>query len=323
MVVWKFLKRRKTEKGRIEKFFVGILCTIVVLLLPSRERMQLLVLDVSQGDGVLISTEEGAVILSDCGSSDVSKVGEYRLSPVLKQSGILLVDMAVVSHLDSDHMSGIKELLEGMPVYYGEMRFAADYAGVVGIKELVLPKVREKSEAYLELEALALEKQVAVRYVEAGSVLYQEKELLIECLYPTNAKESENDTSLVFLLQTPEVVAWLMGDAGITPEADIISRLGAVNMDALCEGKLVLLKVGHHGSQTSSGQEFLEFIQPDVAVISCGYRNSYGHPHAEVVKRLVASGAEVFRTDLQGAIVVELESSQGVLVRSWRKQARE
>jgi len=282
-----------------------------------------LFLDVSQGDGALITTAEGTVILSDCGSSDVSKVGEYRLSPVLKQNGILLVDLAVVSHLDSDHISGIKELLETMPVYEDELSFCAGYSGVVGMKELVLPKVSEKSEAYVELEKLALSKQVQVRYVQAGEMLYQEEELLIECIYPRDAKESENDTSLVFLLQTPELLAWFMGDAGIASEAEIMGRLAAVNMDALCAGKLVLLKVGHHGSKTSSGEAFLEFAGPDIAVISCGYRNSYGHPHKEVVERVLACGAEVFRTDLQGAVVVEIGSRQGVEVRSWLKNQRE
>ena len=130
--------------------------------------------------------------------------------------------------------------------------------------------------------------------------------MLIECLYPSNAKESENDTSLVLLLQTPQVVAWLMGDAGIAPEMEIMERLAAVKMDALNGGKVVVLKVGHHGSKTSSGEEFIDFVQPDISVISCGYQNSYGHPHASVVERLEMIGSRIFRTDLQGAIIVEM-----------------
>ena len=303
-------------------FTAGIVCVIFILLLLGNWNAELLFLDVSQGDGALITTEEGTVILSDCGSSDVSNVGEYRLAPVLKQRGILLVDMAVVSHLDSDHTSGIKELLESMQVFEGQIRYMAEYAGAVGIKELVLPKVLEKSEAYLELEALALEKNVKVRYLQAGEQLYREEKLLIECIYPKNAGVSENDTSLVFLMQTPKLIAWMMGDAGTMPEQEIMSHLAAVNMDALRENKLVLLKVGHHGSKTSSGQEFINFVQPDIAVISCGYRNSYGHPHASVVERLEDAESEVFRTDLQGAVVVELGRSGEPEVIAWRKKAR-
>lgn len=328
-VLWWFLRRDTGAvtavppvQGPFKKEIVlaaGLLCMVSVMFLPSNNSTELLFMDVSQGDGALITTPNGTVILSDCGSSDILQLAEYRLSPVLKNKGILLADMAVVSHLDADHISGIRELLRAMPVYEGEIAFAAGYAGAVGVKELVLPKVSEKSEAYLELEDLAYSKNVNVRYIQAGEMLYREKEFLMECLYPYHAKESDNDTSLVFLLQTPKLLAWLTGDAGIAPEAEIISRLGAVNMSALRNGKLVLLKVGHHGSKTSSSKEFIEYVQPDVAVISCGYHNSYGHPHAEVVERLAASGAEVFRTDLQGAILVEVKERRGVVVRGWRK----
>lgn len=315
-------KENRPVADAVFLFMAELICVVFILFLPGKWDAELLFLDVSQGDGVLIMAEEGTVIISDCGSSDVSNIGEYRLAPVLKQKGILLVDMAVVSHLDSDHTSGIKELLECMPVFEGQLRYTADYAGAVGIKELVLPKVLEKSEAYLELEALALEKNVEVRYLQAGEQLYREENLLIECIYPKNAKESENDTSLVFLLHTPELIAWLMGDAGTMPELEIMSHLAAVNMDALRENKLVLLKVGHHGSKTSSSQEFIDFVQPDIAVISCGYRNSYGHPHASVLERLKATGSEMFRTDLQGAVVVELGRSGEPKVIAWRKKAR-
>jgi len=295
--------REREAKGIL---LAGMFLAVVVLFLPGTREAQLFFLDVSQGDSALIYTEEGTVILSDCGSSDVSKVGEYRLSPVLKQNGTLLIDMAVVSHLDSDHTSGIKEILTKMPVYRGELHFAAAYQGAIGVKELALPKVQEKSEAYLELEQLAEEKNVRLRYVEAGENLYQEEKMLLECLYPSNAKESENDTSLVFLLQTPKLLVWLMGDVGIAPEMEIMERLAAVKMDALNGGKLVVLKVGHHGSKTSSGEEFIDFIQPDISVISCGYQNSYGHPHVSVVERLENVESQVFRTDLQGAIMVEM-----------------
>ena len=301
---------------------LGLLCITAILFLPAKRNAELIFLDVSQGDSALIITTEGTVILSDCGSSDVMNLAEYRLSPVLKQQGIYLIDMAVVSHLDNDHVSGIREVLQAMPVYNGDPAFAAGYSGAVGIKELVLPKVEKKSEEYTELEQLALQKNVTVHYIQAGDVLYQEKNFLIECLHPHNAKESDNDTSLVFLLQTPKLLAWLTGDAGITPEAEIMEKLAAVNMSALRENKTVLLKVGHHGSKTSSSGAFIEFIKPEAAVISCGYHNTYGHPHAEVVERLAASGAEVFRTDLQGAIIVNFDGQQGVVVHGCRKEPR-
>ncbi len=318
-----FFHNAKNVAKQEKILFAGLIMAVGILFLPAGRNTEILFLDVSQGDSALITTTEGKVILSDCGSSDVSKIGQYRVSPVLKQKGIMLVDTAVVSHLDSDHTSGIKEILEAMPIYEDNISYLAEYEGAVGIKELVLPKVVDKSEAYTELENLAFVKQVPVRYLQAGETLYQEEELLIECVYPREAKESENDTSLVFLLQTPKLLVWLMGDAGIAPEADIMSRLAAVNMDTLSKGKTVLLKAGHHGSKTSSGTEFLNFVKPDIAVISCGYHNSYGHPHKEVVERFLASGAEVLRTDLQGAIVVEYSFFGELRVYGWRKRVRE
>lgn len=324
IVLYMLSGRRENPGKRISGAwaFVGLFCTMLCLFLPGKTKAELLFLDVSQGDCVLITTQSGTAILSDCGSSDVNSVGEYRLSPVLKQKGIGLIDMAVVSHLDSDHMSGIQELLEAMPVYHGEMTFNAGYEGVVGVKELVLPLVREKSEAYSLLEELALEKNVAVRYLQSGEQLYQEEEMLIECIYPANAQESENDTSLVLLLQTPSMLAWLMGDAGISPEKEIMKRLSEVDMEALRKDRKVLLKVGHHGSKTSSGEGFLSFLHPDIAVISCGYQNIYGHPHKEVLDRLAAVRILVFRTDLQGAVLAEPGKNGAVLVRSWRKDQR-
>jgi len=307
VVLWCFFRSAQKTKRRSSVRWLCVMClAVAVLFLPKSVGTEVLFLDVSQGDGVLISTEEGAVILSDCGSSDVSGLGEYRLFPALKQKGIMLVDMAVVSHLDSDHISGIRELLEVMPVYEGSLRFAAEYQGAVGVAELVLPKVLEKSEAYLSLETLALEKNVKIRYAEAGEMIYKEDGFLLECLSPRDARESDNDTSLVLLLQTPNLLAWLMGDAGVATEAEVMERLATVNMDTLRDGRRVLLKVGHHGSKTSSGDAFIGYVQPDFSVISCGYANTYGHPHKEVVERLLAADSEVFRTDLQGAVVVKV-----------------
>ncbi|MBO5351673.1 MAG: DNA internalization-related competence protein ComEC/Rec2 [Lachnospiraceae bacterium] len=307
----------KVQDGKERKLLLaGTVLALSFLFLPESNSMELLFLDVSQGDGALIYTESGKVILSDCGSSDVTAIGEYRLSPVLKQEGSALIDLAVVSHTDSDHISGIKELLEAMPVYEGRSHFIRNYSGAIGIVELLLPKVSEPSEAYLELEALAHAKNVALRYAEAGEVLYQEQGLLLECLSPEKAEESENETSLVFLLQSPELVVWFMGDAGTASEENIMERLDQVNMEAVTDGKMTVLKVGHHGSKTSSGEEFLSFVKPDIAVISCGYGNSYGHPHASVLERLKEAGSRVMATMEYGAVRITVEEE--ILVEGYK-----
>ncbi len=296
--LWCFMLK-KSSVGVL--FLVALLGTVI--LLPQKAEEELLFLDVSQGDGALILTEEGTVLLSDCGSSDVSAVGEYRLAPALKQKGISVIDLAVVSHMDGDHTSGIKEVLEAMKPWKNEIFYRSSYKGELAIRKLILPKVSEPSEAFLELVALAEQKNVEIEYREAGEVLYREKGLLLECLSPLNAKESDNDTSLVFLLQMQGLAVWFMGDAGVKAEEHLMTRLGAEAVSHLQEG-MVVLKVGHHGSKTSSSEAFLSYVEPDVSVISCGYQNRYGHPHGEVLETLERESGKVFRTDLHGAVMI-------------------
>lgn len=324
LTVWLVLRGRVQENGERQHdkkagrlFAIGMFVCLFVLFLPQKKEFLLSFLDVSQGDGILLQTDEGKVLLFDGGSTDVSGVGEYRIGPFLKEQGIALIDVVSVSHIDSDHYSGVLELLAAMPVYEGRAAYLRDYNGAVGICELVLPEVAEPSEAYLEMVALCEEKNVTVHYLSAGDALYWEADLLIECLSPVDAKKSENDTSLVFLLQTSELVVWLMGDAGVETEEEIIHRLGEKVRETLAE-KFCILKVGHHGSKTSTGDAFVSYVEPDVCVISCGYQNSYGHPHADVVRRLQDSGCEICRTDLQGCVMVQKGCSGEMEISGWR-----
>ncbi len=300
-----FFLLRKTKKKEKKKFCCLIAATVLcggILLMPKPAALELTFLDVSQGDGIYLQTEEREVFLFDGGSTDAGSIGKYRISPFLKEKGIAVIDTVVISHMDSDHYSGIEELLREMPVYDGKAAYVRNYTGAVGIHRLILPKIKQPSEEYLALVELCREKQVEVLYISGGEELYHEKELLLECLSPWEAEKSENDTSLVFLLQTEEMVVWLMGDAGTKAEEEIAERFA--ERITKPEGKQCILKVGHHGSKTSSGEEFLSLIQPDAAVISCGDKNCYGHPHSDVLKRLESLGTMIFRTDEQGAVTI-------------------
>jgi|GEM_PF-627476 len=307
--------------GKSCVFFGGVTVCLLLLLLPEKKSFSLSFLDVSQGDGIVLQTETGRVLLFDGGSTDVKGVGGYRISPFLKQQGLALIDTVSVSHMDSDHYSGVMELLTDMPVYEGRAEYLRTYDGNIGICEVVLPQISEPSEEYLELVALCTEKQVAVRYVSAGDKLWREENLLLECLSPVAAQTSENDTSLVFLLQTPEVVVWLMGDAGVSAEETMLKRLGGAEgfVRQRLADRFCILKAGHHGSKTSTGEAFVSFLEPDMSVISCGYKNSYGHPHAEVVRRLAAHGSEVYRTDVSGCIRVKTGREGNVVVETWKE----
>ncbi len=300
---------KSSKYGKRILLCIGIITSVSILFFPKTYETELVFLDVSQGDSLFLQTETGKTLLFDCGSSDVSKVGTYRLTPMLKQRGILLLDIVSVSHMDSDHMNGMKELLEEMPIYKGETEFRKNYKGEIGIKTIVLPKVTETSEEYLALVQLAKEKKVEIVYMEAGETLYQTDGILIECLSPSNAKKSENDTSLVYLLQMKDIVVWMMGDAGIEVEQEIIERIGRKTLEQL-KDKWCVLKVGHHGSKTSSSEEFMKMIEPEVAIISCGYQNSYGHPHNQVLEVLEEVESKIWRTDLQGAIKIRRKKGE-------------
>ena len=192
-----------------------------------------------------------------------------------------------------------------MPIYKDEAEFRKNYKGEIGIKTLVLPKVLEPSEEYVSFVKLAKEKKVEIVYMEAGETLYQADGILIECLSPSNAKQSENDTSLVYLLQMKDFVVWMMGDAGAEVEKKIIDTIGTKVIEQL-KDKFCVLKVGHHGSKTSSREEFIKGVEPDIAIISCGYQNRYGHPHKEILERLEMVGSEIMSTIESGAVTIKI-----------------
>ena len=225
-------------------------------------------LDVGQGDGICLQTRQ-VVILSDCGSSDQKKLGELRLGPFLKSRGIKAVDYAIVSHGDQDHISGISWILE-------------QEEGIV-IRKLVLPAAGKEDEACVRLAEQAAFRGSRVLWMGKGDCLRM-GDLSLTCLYPDIPKEGEsgeedrNEHSLVL---------WL--------EKEILENTKALK-------PAEVLKVAHHGSRFSSSEPWLDALLPGQAVISCGEKNRYGHPHAEVLERLKKRGITVYDTRTCGAV---------------------
>lgn len=246
-------------------------------------------LDVGQGDGILVKTENGTNILIDGGSSDNSGLGEYVLMPAVKYYGMATLDYVFVSHGDSDHTSGIEYLLE------------AEHTGIT-IKNLVVAKYGDM-ESLSDLIALAEGNGVNIIYIDAGQELSENEGLLVKCLFPNSEStySDANNSSMVLEMEYQNKTFLFTGDIGEESEAQIINTY--VNLD--CD----VLKVAHHGSKYSSTTEFLEKVTPEAAVISCGLNNSYGHPAAEALERLSFAGAEIYRTDLQGAIAIYFDDS--------------
>lgn len=258
-----------------------MLLLIAVLCFQRTGKLEVTFLDVSQGDGIFLRLPSGAVCLIDGGSSDIKKVGEYRILPFLQSERVECLDFVFVSHADNDHISGIKELFEG---------------GICTIKTLCLPDIAGEDEAYLGLVQMAENAGSRILYMKAGDRI-TENGLSIRCIHPKEGQiwADRNAYSMVLWLQYGEMDFLFTGDIGEEQESELLSLLPKD-----CE----VLKAAHHGSQYSNSTAFLERLSPEYVVISCGEDNSYGHPHADTVKRMEECGGKILVTKDIGAVTM-------------------
>lgn len=284
---------------------------VIVLVFRINTITTVTFLDIGQGDCILMETASGEVFLFDCGSTSRKQVGEYVLLPFLKYNGIHHIDAVFVSHPDEDHCSGIEEL-------FG---FAEEEGITVG--QLVLPDIaeamREEEFDFLwqavrgevdEVNAgtgdAGQDSETLVSYISAGDSFVTENAMFL-CLNPPDgyANGDSNAYSQCFYVEikNDETFSLLLtGDIEGEGEEIFLQELQSRNID-----DVTVLKVPHHGSRNSSGEAFLQQVKPRVAIISCGENNSYGHPHAETLKRLEEAGSAIFTTPECGAITIEIE----------------
>lgn len=301
------------QRGGKRWIWSVLLCLPLLLLPIPTARLEAAFLDVGQGDGIVLRERGGAVLLVDGGSTSVQKVGERRIIPYLKAQGIRVIDCALVSHTDSDHISGLKELLEAMPACSAYRENIAGYRGTPVIKSIALPVLEEPDEAYLALVELAKEKGAEIYFMAAGDWLKVGKELSLSCLAPREnfMYSDKNAASMVLLASYGAFDLLLTGDMDAAGEALLLEEgaLEAVSVD--------VLKVGHHGSYTSSSEEFIEALYPLISVISCGKDNRYGHPHKETLETLYGANSQVLRTDESGCVTVKVGVSGKTVVKEW------
>ena len=283
-----------SENGRTfpEKFWkyrLGILLGVILLLAGyPAHNLQITFLDVGQGDGICMELPDGRVYLMDGGSSDVSKVGNYRLVPFLKAKGIRKIDAVFLSHGDADHINGIAELLE-------EKQMSIDC--------ICLPAGAEQEE-FVEIRDLARARNISVRTIQAGD-FWENNGAKFWCLNPADVTESGNAASMVLYMEYQDFSMLLTGDLEGEGEKSVAALLRSNAITGIS-----VLKVAHHGSKNSTKEEFLRQCSPAVAVISCGERNTYGHPHKETLERLNDMGTAVYRTDCSGAIQITVTGSR-------------
>lgn len=306
-------------KGRIPKKrrLVQAVCIVVCLSLmhsAGPAGLEILCLDVGQGDGALIRMPDGAVCMIDGGSSTGRRIWEQRIGQTVKYYGIDTIDYLLVSHADEDHISGAREFLtEYEPDYFGQNRHG------ITLRNLVLPPTADPTD-FADLAVLAAEKNITVSRMERGGFLSgtrskrwfakkakAEETWRLGCLAP-DVKElsgDKNEDSMVLLLQYQNFRMLFTGDL----EGEAEQKLTAAETDSLGMTGVDVLKVGHHGSKNASSEAFLAMLRPKAAVISCALENRYGHPAPETLFRLQAAGCGVYTTALAGAVQIRTDGS--------------
>ncbi len=269
---------------------VPILMLGLLAFCPKHTGFELSMLDVGQGDGIYLALQ-GQNVFIDGGSSDVKQVGKYRIEPFLKAKGCRSVDYWFVSHTDEDHISGLKELLNG------------DYK----IENIVLSKHIFRDESVEELCALAREKGTEVLGMTAGEEL-RFSDGAFRCLFPDKdgIASDRNGQSMVLLLEKPGFSALFTGDISENEEAYLMRQ----PLFQKTVSNLTFYKAAHHGSGSSNAASYLQELSPKVAGISCGLKNRYGHPAKEAVAHMEEAGAKIFETRFLGQIKVTMEQGE-------------
>lgn len=286
-----FLLYRKLRGGRRDNFaqkaaaavMAGLMITCAVDFAGSLGEVKINFVNVGQGDGAVISLPFRETLLIDGGgSSEYSAYdyGEKIFVPFLRRNGYTSIDAAVVTHYHSDHVKGIIAAMKKLDV-----------------KEVIMPDCMEDNRFRLEIERLAKVNGTKLSFYKSGTRLRFNSGLILRIIAPDDealAGENENDTSYGINLRYGEFSALFMGDLSSVSERKHLGKWGDCDV----------LKVGHHGSRTSSCEEFLDEVKPEAAVISVGKGNTYSHPHSEVTERLAENNAKFYRTDMCGNITV-------------------
>ena len=274
------------DNSRIVLYFMVLIVWVLVHVLLKNKRADTICL------GLLMLFMTGL-------HYDINTIYSY-----LKHCGVRKLDYVFVSHPDKDHINGIYELIE--------MRDNTFEIGTVVLPEIrrTMAVKKQVDDDMSKLEKTLKAAGINVVYAVAGDCI-KSGEFSVKCMHPCDGYdyESANDYSAVYLVEYGDFSMLMTGDAEKKAEKCIVEDVNRIAGDADTSARLVsvnILKVGHHGSKGASSEEFLSYIKPETALISCGAGNSYGHPHTETLKRLSGIKAKVYRTDESGEIAVRV-----------------
>ena len=266
--------------------------------------LQVDMLDVGQGECILIRTPSRKTILIDGGSSSRDKVGRYVIIPALKYYGVKQVNYMLVTHMDEDHNSGLKEL------------FMDQYP----VENLLVTDAGKEDPSWQSFCHTAAGAGCEVTRVSRGDTLLL-GEVTLTCLHPQAGYQPEerNDNSMVMNLSYRSFDMLFTGDLGEEGERKLVSyvRQKAKGKNKAGKGSgtsIDVLKVAHHGSRYSTGESFLS-LYPGIqaALISAGRNNRYGHPHKDLLNRLLSRKITVYKTPQSGAIHLSTNGNHYVI----------
>lgn len=246
----------------------------VDLVLPEKSLLEVIILDVGQADSILLKTDDHTMLI-DAGNTDQDQL----MLNYLATYGVTKLDYLVATHPHADHIGSMASVVKAM-----------DNIGTV-----IMPDKPHTTKTYENLIKAIDEKNIPINMPKPGDTFTMGK-ANIQVTAPKNLADNDlNEVSIVLRVEFGETVFLFTGDADTKSEKDQLASGLPLKAD--------VLKVGHHGSRTSSTQKYLDAVKPSYAVISCGVGNTYGHPHSEVMTRLHGTGAEIYRTYENGTII--------------------
>jgi beta-lactamase superfamily II metal-dependent hydrolase len=232
-------------------------------------------IDVGQADSILLQIPGGQNILVDAGNNeDGPLVVEY-----LREQGVQKIDYLVATHPHEDHIGGMDNVIKNFE-----------------IGKVFMPNIQTTTKTFEDVLLALKAKDLKITTAKAGVSVLEQDNLKMNFVAPNkNNYEDLNNWSAVMRVQYGDTAFLLTGDAEQLSEKEMLAAGANLKAD--------VLKIGHHGSNSSTGKKFLNAVAPEYAVISVGKDNDYGHPHKETLARLTKAGIKIYRTDQSGTIV--------------------
>ncbi len=239
----------------------------------SGKEMTVHFIDVGQADSICVQLPNGKTMLIDAGNNDDSDF----VCGYLEDIGVSRVDYLIGTHPHEDHIGGLDAVIDNFD-----------------IGDIYMPKKQHTTATFRDVLTAVKNKGLKVKTAQEGVTVFDEDGVSAVMTAPCGSGyESLNNWSAVIKLTYNDVSFLFTGDAEELSESEMTADVSAD-----------VLKVGHHGSSTSTSKDFLRRVSPKYAVISAGKDNSYGHPHKETLKKLAAAGVTVYRTDQDGTVIM-------------------